>query len=257
MDHDLGPLLRRWPYDAENAVRMVRGLDGRRKIQVRLPLGMEQYELDGRPDGARPRGRDSLLEHWERRLDQYRRRHGSEHGFGIPPSACESLRDEAMLYYYRYVLLFQIGEYGRSARDTARNLRCIDLIESYGQTEDDRRSMAQYRPYIVRMHRASRALLAVKHKHYEIALRELKRGARRIRGLDEPAGMAAFAYEKRRSLAFLKQLAREVRRRRPVSAKERLRRLLKRAVQREDYEEAARLRDRLASLRSDGGRHQV
>jgi len=43
-----------WPYDAENVVRIVRVSDGREIMQVRTPLGIEQYELEGRPTANDP-----------------------------------------------------------------------------------------------------------------------------------------------------------------------------------------------------------
>lgn len=251
MAEDLSAFLNDWPYDAERTIRLIRVRDGRRKVQVRLPLGVEQYELDGRPDGRRPHGCGSLLEWWERRLAAHQKRGESAGRFVVPPAACRGLRDESLLYYYRYVVLFQVGEYGRAARDTARNLRCLDLMAQYAASREDRTAFEQYRPYIVRMNRASRALLAVRRKQYDIALREVEIGIQTIEALPQRAEMG-FAFERRRSLEFLKGLAREIRQKRPLSIRERLERRLRRAVQREEYELAARLRDRLKDLEASG-----
>ena len=65
---DLRSLLDAWPHDPDENVRIIRGHDGREIMQVRLPLGMEQYELDGRPDGRRPHGMVSALDYQLRRL---------------------------------------------------------------------------------------------------------------------------------------------------------------------------------------------
>jgi hypothetical protein len=251
MADDLGPLLKRWAFDPDHTVRMIRGRDGRRKVQVRLPLGIEQYDLDGRPDAARPYGCPSVLAHWERRRRAYVRRHGSDAGFTLPPAVCARLRDESLLYYYRYVLLFQVGEYGRSARDTARNLRCLDLVGRYATLRQDRDSMEPYRPYIVRMHRASRALLALRRRQYDIALGEIDAGVEAIEALP-PREWSAYRFERKRSLEFLRRLKREVRRRRPLSVRQRLQRDLRVAVKAEDYERAARLRDLLSAMGKPG-----
>ena len=48
---DLSSLLRGWKYDEDNNVRRFRTKAGREVLQVRLPLGVEQYELNGRPAG--------------------------------------------------------------------------------------------------------------------------------------------------------------------------------------------------------------
>jgi len=247
MAEDLNAFLAKWPYDPDRTIRLIEGRDGRRKVQVRLPLGVEQYELDGRPDGERPYGCVSLLARWEARLAAHRRRSGSDEGFSIPPEGCQRLREESLLFYYRYVVLFQIGEYGRTARDTARNLRCMDLLARYAEAKEDRGAMEQYRPYIIRMNRASRALLAMRRRQYDIALREIEVGVGMIEGLPGQEEMG-FAFEKRRSLAFLRDLAREVRQKRPMSLRERLEQRLRHAVKNEDYEVAAELRDRLKNL---------
>jgi len=247
MVEDLSAFLARWPYDPDRTIRLIRGSDGRRKVQVRLPLGVEQYELDGRPDGERPFGCASLLARWEARLAAQRRRRDSDEGFSIPPEACRQLRDECLLVYYRYVVLFQIGEYGRTARDTARNLRCMDLMARYAEAREDRGVLEQYRPYIVRMNRASRALLAMRRRQYDIALREIEIGLGLIESLPTREEIG-FTFEKRRSLAFLRDLARHIRQKRPLSLRERLERRLRQAVKNEDYEAAAELRDRLKHL---------
>ena len=73
---DLTALLTNWPYDPEHTIRIIVAQDGRSVMQVRLPLGVEQYEMDGRPDGAQPYGFDSVLDRAHDRL----RRHIVETG---------------------------------------------------------------------------------------------------------------------------------------------------------------------------------
>src|SRR5258708_38408808 len=59
---DLRKYLDKWPYDPDHNVRLVRGKDGRQIMLVRQFMGLEQYEVEGRPDGQRPRGMESSLE---------------------------------------------------------------------------------------------------------------------------------------------------------------------------------------------------
>lgn len=67
---DLTPLLTDWPFDPGRLnVRLIAGLDGEPRLQVRLDLGILQMHVEGRPDGQRPFGFDSYLEYHERRLD--------------------------------------------------------------------------------------------------------------------------------------------------------------------------------------------
>jgi hypothetical protein len=81
---DLRRLLAGWAYRENENLRVVRGDDGREILQVRLPLGIEQLELIGRPDGQRPYGRASVLDHHLERLAKARAA-GKEDPFEIKP----------------------------------------------------------------------------------------------------------------------------------------------------------------------------
>jgi hypothetical protein len=133
---DLRRILKDWPYDPEQDARIVRGDDGRELLQVRTPLGIEQYEMDGRPDGLRPHGMESALEYHTHLLNQAKFS-GVEADFGLSPSECSDLFHEGTLYYFRYVRLFQLKDWTRTARDTARNLWAFDLLHRYARREED------------------------------------------------------------------------------------------------------------------------
>ena len=55
-------------HDPEGVqVRVITGEDGSEKIQMRIDLGLIQMEINGRPDGERPEGFESLLDVYEAR----------------------------------------------------------------------------------------------------------------------------------------------------------------------------------------------
>src|SRR5262245_22720917 len=86
---DLRDVLKSWPYDPENDARVTQGKDGREITQVRTPMGVEQYELEGRPDGERPHGMESALEYQLHRLEQAKAK-GKESDFELgEPDCCE------------------------------------------------------------------------------------------------------------------------------------------------------------------------
>jgi hypothetical protein len=67
---DLSDLLNQWAYEPGKLnVRVIMGTDGEPRIQMRLDLGVLQMHMEGRPDGQRPRGFESLLDYHEARLD--------------------------------------------------------------------------------------------------------------------------------------------------------------------------------------------
>jgi len=248
MNPDISHILRSWEY-SQNNIRKIVGLDGTEKLQVRLPLGIEQYEIDGRPDGKRPRGKDSLLQCYKAKLERHVKRHGTDEGFALTRSDAAKLREEGVLYYFRYVLFFQIGEYKRTIRDTQLNSERFDLIEHYAKHKSDREPLQEYRPYILRMNRAARALLSAEAGAFDQALGHLADGIRRIESLtaiDNPN----FVYERNRSIHILRGMEKEIRARKPLSRAERLARQLQKAVREEDYEKAAKLRDAIRKLES-------
>src|ERR1041384_431212 len=127
---DLRDALKSWPYDPDNDARLTRGADGREILQVRTPLGIEQYEIDGRPDGERPHGLESLLEFHLQKLARVKA-DKREADFKLSPEECGDLFSEGTLYYFRYVRLFQLKDWVRTLRDTGRNLEVFDLVHRY------------------------------------------------------------------------------------------------------------------------------
>jgi UvrB/uvrC motif len=71
VDEDLGTILSQWPYESGKLnVRLITNSEGEARIQVRLDLGILQMHAEGRPDGQRPQGYDSLLEMYEMQFDE-------------------------------------------------------------------------------------------------------------------------------------------------------------------------------------------
>ena len=243
---DLTDLLKRWPYDPEEYVREVMGSDGRPKLQVRFPMGVEQYELDGRPDGSRPRGYESYLQYFLHLRDQAAE--GKQKlTYKLGMEATDLLREECMIYYYRFDLLYMRKDYERAVRDSGRNLLAYDFVRQYAESAEDRESLEIYRPYTLRVHFGSRALLAAKRRKYDEALRQVTYGLHALE--DIPVVDAGrWRREHRRAGAYFMRLGKRLNRERPLTLRQRLQRELESAVEREDYENAALLRDRLADM---------
>ncbi|MGE5610049.1 MAG: UvrB/UvrC motif-containing protein [Bacillota bacterium] len=249
---DIAPILKGWEYEPGTInVRKIVGLDGSPKLQMRLDLGLMQMEIDGRPDGRRPHGCESLLDYYEKRLREYRQRHGTALGFHLTPNQCQSLREEAWMYYHRYVSLFVLGEFTGVARDTDRNLRVLDLCEKYAVDEQDRLILEQYRPYIIMMNTRAKASIEYEAANYRRALAILKKGLKGMKMFFEHFGQLS-AYKHSNEVKILKQFGREIRSKLPVDPMRKLLTDLDRAVKDERYEEAARLRDEIEKLKAGG-----
>lgn len=245
---DLRRLLDQWPYDPENNARVVRVSGGRQVLQVRTPLGLEQYELDGRPDGQRPHGAESLLDYHEARLAAAMAA-GRAGGFSLTAAECEELFDEGTLFYFRYLHFFQIKDWERLVRDTDRNLRLFDFVHQHARREQDRLHLEQWRPYILRMNAVGRAMLECEAGRHDRALRLVEAALEKITALPEQHN-ETFQYERRRSLEALRELARQIEANRPLTEEQRLERELRAAVAAQEFERAAALRDRLRALRA-------
>jgi hypothetical protein len=174
---DLSKFLAEWPYEpGQISVRLIQGDDGEPRVQLRVDLGVLQMVLDGRPDGQRPLGRESLLEHHESRLDEHEAREGSPEGFTLTPEECRDLREEAVQYYHRYVCLTVLEDFDRVVRDTTRNLRVLDLCARHAEGADDKRVLEQFRPYITMMRTRALASQAVRDNEPKAAVFAIDQG---------------------------------------------------------------------------------
>jgi UvrB/uvrC motif len=246
---DLRDVLRNWPYDPDDDVRRAT-VNGREVLQVRLPLGIEQYELEGRPDGDRPYGKESVLDHQLERLAEAERS-GKAADFVLSSDDCSELFNEGTLYYYRYLHLFQVKDWRRTLRDTARNLQLFDLVRRCAEEDEDRLYLEQWRPYLLRMHAVATAMTQLEQNQYEPALHSIQSAIASIENLDD-LEEETFEFERERSLAALKDMASQIEETKPVSELEHLERQLRQAIEAQHFERAAALRDRIRALRAAG-----
>jgi len=251
MNKDIGPILEGWDYRGsdEVTVRKIVGLDGREKIQLRLELGLYQMEVTGRPDGARPHGHESLLDHYLAVLEEHQRKYGADEQFKLNSDDCARLRLESLQYYHRRISFFELKDYAAAERDADHNLQIMDLLKAYAENEADRMLSEQYRAFVL-MHRTkARVHQSVERKDYRLSLAQIDEGIELIEGFFKEYGRADLI-DKAMEIAFLRNWRSEIAREIPVSEPERLEQLLREAVEQENFERAAELRDRLRALRS-------
>lgn len=247
---DLRDLLAGWPYDEEANARVVAGEDGREILQVRTPMGVEQYELQGRPDGQEPYGCESALTYHLQRLKEAEA-DGEAGEFALNEDECSELFQEGTLYYFRYLHLFQLRAWAYVARDTRRNLGLFDFVHRHAERDEDRQHLEKWRPYILRMNAIARAMLAAEKENLDEALSVLQSCVQQVEAL-EALDDETFQFERERSLSALRELLKQLRKARPLSEVERLESELQRAIETQEFERAAELRDRLREIRAGG-----
>lgn len=245
MTDDLDPKIVDWPYrPGKISARKIIGDDGQPKIQMRVDLGLIQMEPTGRPDGHRPSDYESLLESHLDKLDGHKRDHGTDLGFEISKAACRELREEGLMYYHRYLACFVLRDYDQVIRDTQRNLQVFDLCNKYAVKKADRMMLEPNRPYVLMMNTRAKAQLSAKQGKHSEAIKQIKAGLRAIRkiydDLDQPEDFTD-SYEAR----ILRRLGRKMRKQLPTTPLQQLKKQLKRAIDEERFEEAAKLRDRI------------
>ncbi|MEL7484182.1 MAG: UvrB/UvrC motif-containing protein [Planctomycetota bacterium] len=278
MTTDISQLLDDWPYEPGRInVRLVERADGEQRIQVRLDLGILQMHLDGRPDGQQPEGFESLLDLVEAQIEggfePPRRESGSEEaeetveepsdpdpsGPLPPPRRSEDaeaslssqqvslLRDEAIQYYHRYLALLALEDFERVVRDTTRNLRVLDVIEKFAESEEDRTSVAPTRAHVTMMRARALASLALRDNEPKAAVAAIDEGIDALRRHFETIGHIDL-FERSTEVQVLQGMKQALMPKLPVSQKAELRKRLDDAVTQENYRLAAILRDELNSM---------
>lgn len=247
MIRDLRTILEGWDFEpGKISVRKIIGQDGREKIQTRIDLGVLQLECTARPDGERPHGYESLLAYHEQQLREHIDVSGEDEDFVLSPDDCRELRHEAYLYYQRYLSLFVLEEFDGVERDTARNLRVIELCERYAACERDRVILRPQRAYVLMMHTRARAYLALAKDRQDAALRIVDEGLATVERLP---GQEDEGEPNTHEIQTLRALRDEILEKLPADAPAKLQSELEMALAAEDYERAAQLRDRLAQPR--------
>lgn len=260
MSYDVSKLLTEWPFQSGQVLsRIIDGDDGEPRIQVRLDLGILQMMMDGRPDGQRPFGFQSLLDYFESqqeeaqgpRLDRSEpdgEESGSPTEFSLGPEECRQLREEMAQYNQRALALLAAEDFERAARDAARNLRVIEFCKEHAEADEDRTILEQYRPYVVMMRSRAVASQAIKDNEPKGAVLVLDEGLDQLRHLFADAGKPQL-FDVAPEAEMLRQMRDQLVPKLPLSQKAELKKRLADAVESENYELAAILRDELKQLK--------
>ena len=165
---DLRGCLKSWPYDAEKSVRTGHGIDGREIILVRHPMGLEQYEVDGRPDGRRVHGMETILDFHHARINAAKQTRSAK-VCKLTAEDCAELFDEASTYYDRLIVLIRLKDWARAERDAAQILRLLEFVKQHARCEEDRVQLDPWRPHATRINAVARAMILLDKRQYRDA----------------------------------------------------------------------------------------
>lgn len=234
---DIDSLLRSWEYHpGEVTARLVKTRSGRQVLQMRIDMGVVQMETDLRPDGRRPNGAETYYDYLVGEVI----REGD--AFKLSREQCTEADREFVQFYQRRLCWLSLREYRRAARDADHSLAFMDFVREHAPDDEWMLSHEQYRPFVL-FHRVQASALAVlEEQGPEAAIAEINVGLTRFRELFARYD-AADQYADDELVKRLEEMRESVRRRYELGRT--LDEQLAEAVKAEDYELAARIRDRI------------
>src|SRR3569623_130665 len=231
-------ILKEWEFvPGEVSARIVSGSDGREVLQMRIDLGLLQLEVSGRPDGERPGGAETYFDY----LLALAVHEGQD--FVLSEEQCTEADREFVQFYQRRICWLALRDFERAVRDADHSLAFMDFVRSCSPSEEWTMSHAQYRPFLLFHRPQAKALVTLEDKNPEAAIEESNQGLNRMRELYAEFEMEE-RFEEDELVERLDQLRESLRDHYHVGRT--LREQLADAVESQQYELAAKLRDEIA-----------
>ncbi len=251
MNWDISHILNDWHFKpGEAMVRRFIGKDGVEKIQMRIDLGILQMNAAGRPDGKLPHGKPSYFKHLQDKLEHFEAENsGADNEFQLKSRECYKLQQEAIQYHHRYICYFQLEDYANVIRDTERNLEAISFAIQYAPSEENTWNLRQLTPQLLMMRTRATAAQCLTRNNHSQAIRNIKEGLDQLRAFYHSISRPELADNSSEAQA-LETWMEELKDQRPLSKRERLERELYKAIQQENFEKAAKVRDEIRNLES-------
>lgn len=254
MSNDLSAILSGWVgKDDRQSARVIHTYDGRTALQYFEANAVLQMEIDGRPDGVRPGGLASMLEMLNARL--------VEPGAKIQPQDWMELDREFVQHQQRRQAALvaaaslyldnrpteAVGLYALAVRDLKHCIDIIDLTIAHHPTGAMVSARPEVKPVLIGQRYLALAQFELVNGNIEAAVELLRDGELQLQQCIEskqPHDEASTACL--RELTIMESAIRD-----RYKVKKTLREQLDDALAGENYELAASLRDRLATVKSN------
>ena len=169
--------------------------------------------------------------------------------FRLSKEQCAEADREFVQYYHRRLCWLSLREYRRAARDADHSLAFMDFVRTHSPDEEWTLSHEQYRPFVLFHRVQAAALAALEEAGAEAAIGEINAGLGRFREL-----FARYDAEEQFAddelVRRLHEMRESVRRRYEIGPT--LDEQLAEAVRAENYELAAKIRDRIRNGEASG-----
>ena len=233
---DINHILQSWPFDPLGPnVRQIE-LDDRSVLQMRVDMGLLQLEVNGRPDGSQPHDKSSYLEY-------LRGEAARDPELVLTEEQCVEVDREFVQFYHRRVCWLQLKEFDRAVQDAEHTLTLMDFCQVHSPSEQWTLSHEQYRPFVLYHRTQASALDKLQHDNGpELAIEEINRGLTQMHDLFV-AYEAEDQFDEDELVQRLREFQDSLRNRYEIGKT--LQEQLAEAISAEQYELAAKIRDKL------------
>lgn len=236
-------LLTDWPFSAgQMLVRQIQGADGRDLLQMRVDMGILQLETTARPDGVKPEGFDTYYDY----LVSLSFEEGES--FQLDEERCVEIDREFYQFYHRRICWLTLKRYSEAAKDADHTLSLMDFSSSFAPEPQWALVHEQYRPFVMFHKIQSMALIELESTNPETAIQTIDKGLESLAEVFEKHE-ATEHFEDDMFVIKLREMRAAVKEHYELGPS--LTEQLAEAIATEQYELAAKLRDRLSS-RNDG-----
>lgn len=240
MKHDLDAIFRDWDFKPGMVqARLVQAKNGRQVLQMRVDLGILQLETAGRPDGTRPHGFITFLDYL-RHLARQADKKGK--AFVLNDDHCQEADREFVQFYHRRVCWLALREFGRAVADADHTLAFMDFLADHSPNEEYAQAHEQYRGLVLFHRTQAAAASSAEADKPEEAIDVIRVGLKQLQDFFAEHGLAEY-YPQDAMVKQLQKLDRTLRKLHEID--ETLHEQLERAIANEEYETAARIRDKI------------
>ncbi len=236
-DQHLDHLLNDWPFEPDAlCVRLLKGADGRDLIQLRVDLGILQLETQGRPDGLKPDGYSTLL-------DFLNAQEIEDPDLELDEATCMEIDREFVQFYHRRVAWLRLQRFDKAVQDADHTLALMDFCREHSPCEEWTMQHEQHRAFVIFHRCQAAALKAIEDQQVDRAIAEINDGLELIEESFDEMGWEE-QYESDELVERLVHLRESLRN--DFNIDKTLKERLDEAVEMEQYELAAQLRDEMA-----------
>ena len=226
-----------WPFvPGQVLVREVKGSDGRPVLQMRVDMGIVQMEETGRPDGVMPEGFETFYDY------MLSLSFAEGPAFQLDGQRCNEIDREFYQFYHRRVCWLTLNRYAEAISDADHTLSLMDFSAAYAPDPQWAMMHEQYRPFVMFHRIQALALVELEKTNPRGAVEAVDAGLTSLRSLFE-SQEALEQYEEDTFVEKLREMRDSIAKHYEIGPS--LAEQLAQAIATEQYELAAKLRDRM------------